>query len=55
MGPGPIPWRDIVAYADRAGLDRGEAEALVTIIRAMDDAWLSFNAEESGKEGQGGE
>lgn len=52
MGLGPIPWRDIVAYADRVGLDRGEAGALVTIIEAMDRAYLDFhNEKEDGSSG----
>ena len=45
MTAGPIPWRDIVHYADRAGLDAEEAEAFTTIIRTMDRAWLDHQAE----------
>ncbi len=38
MEPGPIAWRDIVEYADRAGLGRENTEALVAVITAMDAA-----------------
>ena len=45
MAAGPIPWRDIVAYADRFRLDHGETEALVSIVLEMDRAWLAHHAE----------
>ena len=53
MAPGPIPWRDIVAYADRIGLDQGEAEAFSTVIMTMDAAWRGFHAEGDDKEDSG--
>ena len=40
MGPGPIPWRDIVDYADRSRLDRVETAVFVDVISALDRAWL---------------
>lgn len=53
MAPGPIPWRDIVAYADRIGLDRGETDALIEIISQMDTAWLAFHEASDGKSDKG--
>lgn len=41
MGIGPIPWTAIVAYADRAGLDRRAADVFLTCIRALDAAYLA--------------
>lgn len=49
MGFGPIPWRDIILYADRKGLEPDVHELFVTVIRAMDDAWLNWQGEEQRK------
>ena len=43
MSHGPIPWRDIVAYADRAGLNDRESDVLVEVIQTMDAAWLDYH------------
>lgn len=40
--PGPVPWHIIVQYADRAGLDPENAEALIRIIREMDSGYLKW-------------
>ncbi len=59
---GPIAWRDIILYADRAGLDPDVTEAFVVIIREMDGAYLEWQAQEQerlaaqkgiGKDGRG--
>lgn len=49
FGPGPIPWKDIVSYADRAGLDEDLVPGFVTIIRALDNAWLGWEAKKKEK------
>lgn len=41
MAVGPIPWRDAVAYADRAGLDEEAAEVFVEVISALDADYLA--------------
>ena len=43
---GPIPWRDIIHYADRAGLARDVAEAFVVIIKEMDAGYLEWQNKE---------
>ena len=43
MDQGPIAWRDVVDYGDRCGLDRGNTDALVVIITAMDRAYLAWH------------
>ena len=53
MSAGPIPWRDIIDYGERAGLDPGEIEALVEIVRTMDGAWLDWQADRK-PEGESG-
>lgn len=45
-GVGPIPWRDIILYADRAGLEEDTATAFVAIIRHMDTAYLRWQEQE---------
>jgi hypothetical protein len=47
---GPIPWRDVVRYAEYVGLDRENADALEVIIRELDGAYLGHIAEEQGKQ-----
>ena len=49
MGAGPIPWHVIVDYGARFGLDDEEVDALVVIIFAMDNAWLSWQGKNKGK------
>lgn len=46
MGFGPIPWRDIILYADRAGLEPDVHDMFVSVIRAMDNAWLQWQGEQ---------
>ena len=43
---GPIPWRDIILYSDRAGLASDVSAAFVVIIRAMDMGYLEWQAKE---------
>jgi len=40
MSYGPIPWRDIVMYADREGLDSDLVQLFVYVIRSMDGEYL---------------
>lgn len=44
MDLGPIPWRDVVAYADRLGLDSDMVRVFCKVIRALDAAFLEWNA-----------
>lgn len=45
MGVGPIPFGAIDRYADRYGIaDIDEFDAFRELIRAMDDAYLSWSA-----------
>ena len=44
---GPIPWRDVVAYADRAGLDDDNERSFVAILRELDEAYLKHRDESS--------
>lgn len=46
FGEGPIPWRDAVAYAERAGLNREGQRAFGEVIRAMDEAYLRKRAQD---------
>lgn len=46
---GPIPWRDIVEYADRHKLDEDVAGAFVYVIREMDAKYLAHVAEKQDK------
>jgi len=43
-GVGHIPWRDIVEYADRAGLDVGMSQVFLHVIRRLDDDYLEQTA-----------
>lgn len=43
---GPIPWRDIVHYADWVGLETDVAAAFVVVIRAMDSGFLEWQEKE---------
>lgn len=55
MALGPIAWRDMIMYADRAGLAPDVTEAFVVIIKEMDSGWLEWQAkEEERRSAQGG-
>ena len=43
FGFGPIPWHQIIAYAERYDLDHRETDVLVIVIMAMDEAWLNWH------------
>ena len=40
FGVGPIPWTAIVAWADDAGYDPEQREALQYVVREMDSVYL---------------
>lgn len=46
-GVHPIPWRDIVAYADVSGLDPDNYQTLRQVIRAMDAAFRGWHKAEA--------
>lgn len=46
MGIGPIPWRDIVAYARQARLAEDVASVFVYVIRQLDAEYLSWHREQ---------
>ena len=52
MGMGPIPWHHVVDYGARSGLDEGMIRVMVKIIRALDHAYLHWNAEEGDRKNQ---
>ena len=43
---GPIPWRDMVAYADYVGLAPDVTAAFIVIIREMDAGYLEWQNKE---------
>ena len=43
MGPGPIPWSAMVAYASINGLDEGETDDLLYFLRKMDHEYLRYH------------
>jgi len=46
-GPGPIPWTAVNEYAKRHGLDDPETfDDLVALVKAQDNAWLKYQAEQ---------
>ena len=47
MGLGPIPWNTIMDFAAWCGLDEENTEALNSIIREMDLAYLEWHQENS--------
>lgn len=49
---GPIPWRDIVAYAERAGLDEDMERIFSAVIKEMDAGYLDWIREKQEKEKQ---
>lgn len=48
--PGPIPWRDVMAWADRHGYSEAEAELLDAAIQALDGIYLEHEAARRAKE-----
>lgn len=46
---GPIPWRDIILYADHAGLALDVQQAFVVIIKEMDAGYLDWQFKEQEK------
>ena len=46
MDLGQIPWRDVVAYADRAGLRDPMTRVFTQVVRALDDAYLGWLREQ---------
>ena len=41
-GYGPIPWRDVVAYAACAGFDAENTRVFLLIIEALDTVWMEW-------------
>lgn len=44
---GSIPWNRIVEYGHHVGVQHDMIDAFVTIMRSMDDAYMSWAAEEA--------
>lgn len=44
--PGPIPWRDVMHWADRQGYGEAETTLLDTAIQALDGVWLEHEAKQ---------
>lgn len=38
---GPIPWRDLVAYGDRAGLSGDDLTLFMEVVRELDALYLA--------------
>ncbi len=49
---GPIPWSRIVEYGDRSGLEPDLVESLVMVVRALDEVYLGWTAEEMERNAQ---
>lgn len=49
FGTGPIPWHHMVAYAERAGLQRDLQDAFVRILSEMDNGYLKWCSDEQDK------
>lgn len=43
---GPIPWRDLVAYADRLGLEGPVADGFCYVLEQMDVEYLAWKKAE---------
>lgn len=43
---GPIPWSKTVAYGERAGLDYSMVAVFVSVIRELDEAYLSWQRDD---------
>lgn len=52
LSMGPIPWRDVVSYAQYTELEPDVTEAFVEIIRTMDRAYLKWCEKKSPKPGR---
>lgn len=52
-GAGAIPWPVVDAWARRHGVDGAEFEALVTVVTAMDRAFLAWDRERAERERDG--
>ena len=46
---GPIPWSAIKDYAVTFGLDEAQEEDLFYLVRAVDNAFLSYHAKGTGQ------
>lgn len=47
MQPGPIPWTAIAEWAQWHGItDEQSLDELVIMVRAQDQAWLAYQAEQ---------
>lgn len=46
MSIGPIPWRDIVLYAQIFSLEEDLVEAFIQVIRQMDITYLDWSNKE---------
>lgn len=51
LGTGPIPWTAIDQYAMRYGYEGEEFEYLERLVRALDDAFLKYQADKKDKPG----
>lgn len=47
---GPIPWRDILTYAQFSGLENDLIDPFIQIIREMDSGYLKWQIEKQKKE-----
>ena len=41
MAMGPIPWRDVVDYAERLGMSAAMVDFFGVVIRVLDETYLS--------------
>ena len=48
---GPIPWNHILTYGQVKGLDHDNFTLLQTVIRAIDEAYLAWHAQNKDREG----
>ncbi len=47
FGPGPIPWTAIHQWSEANSLDEEQTEDIFVFVRAMDNAYLSYEAKKS--------
>jgi len=45
MGVGSIPWTAMIQYASWYGLEKDVTEAFVDIMRAMDNAFIKYQSD----------
>lgn len=50
MNEGPIPWTAMITYCEVLEIDRDERERFIYLVRKMDEAYLSYRADEMKKE-----